>query len=212
MNRSIERINTLIERNKDLEIVPLAADFSKPAEIQELIQKIKTRGIIPTAIVHLPAAKISYIRFKNLTWEFLEQEMQIQLRSLLEVLRSFMPAMSKSKRGKVILVLSSYTYGIPPKFLTHYITVKYALLGLMKSVAAEYSDKNVTVNAISPSLIETAFLSQVPEEIVQMSAENSPLKRNATVDDIAPVINFLLSKDSDYMTGINLQVTGGTSF
>ena len=119
--------------------------------------------------------------------------------------------MAKAKGGRVITMLSSVTLGVPPKALTKYITVKYALLGLMKALASEYANKKVTVNCISPSMVETQFLSNLDKRIVQLTAEAHPLKRNAVVGDIIPVILMLLSDDSAYINGVNIPITGGNN-
>ena len=124
----------------------------------------------------------------------------------------FLPKMAKLRKGKVIIILSSYVLGVPPKALTHYTTIKYALLGLVKSLASEYSDKNIQINAVSPSMIDTKFLDNINEKFVELNAYNHPLKRNATVDDIAPIIKMLISKESDYINGVNIPITGGSAF
>jgi 3-oxoacyl-[acyl-carrier protein] reductase len=100
------------------------------------------------------------------------------------------------KRGKVVCMLSSVVLNIPPKALAQYTTVKYALLGLVKSLASEYADKNIQINAVSPSMVETKFLDNINEKFVELSAYNHPLKRNAVVDDIAPIIKKLISKET----------------
>ena len=101
---------------------------------------------------------------------------------------------------------------IPPKALTQYTTVKYALLGLVRSLASEYSDKNIQINAVSPSMVETKFLDTIDEKIVELNAYNHPLKRNAKVKDITPIIKMLASNESDYINGINIPITGGIIF
>ena len=136
----------------------------------------------------------------------------ISLKSIILILNIFLPKLAKQKEGKVVIMLSSVVMNIPPKALTQYTTVKYALLGLVKSLASEYSDKNIQINAISPSMIETKFLNNINEKFVELSAYNHPLKRNAKVDDITPIIQMLISKESDYMNGINIPITGGSVF
>jgi 3-oxoacyl-[acyl-carrier protein] reductase len=101
---------------------------------------------------------------------------------------------------------------VPPKALAHYTTTKYALLGLMKALAAEYADKHISINAVSPSMTETSFLSGLPVKLIELSAAAHPLKRNASTQDIAPIIKFLLSSDADYIGGANVPVTGGSVF
>ena len=74
-------------------------------------------------------------------------------------------------------MLSSVTINLPPKALVHYTTIKYALLGLVKSLASEYGNKNIQINALSPSMIETKFLENINEKIIEINAHNHPLKR-----------------------------------
>ena len=120
--------------------------------------------------------------------------------------------MAKLKKGKVLIMLSSYVLGVPPKALSHYTSIKYAMLGLAKSLASEYADKNIQVNTVSPSMIETKFLDNINEKFVELSAYSHPLKRNAQVDDITPIIKMLISKESDYISGVNIPITGGSIF
>lgn len=106
-------------------------------------------------------------------------------------------------------MLSAVTLGMPPKFMSSYVTVKYALLGLIKSMAIEYADKGITVNAISPNMMETQFLDEIDERIVEMNKEQSAMKRNTGVDETVAGIMFLLSENAGYMNGVNLNMTGG---
>jgi 3-oxoacyl-[acyl-carrier protein] reductase len=106
-------------------------------------------------------------------------------------------------------MLSSYVEKTVPKANSPYIVGKFALLGLMKSLVSEYATSNIQVNAVSPSLMETNFLSNLPELISEMTAQQHPLKRNAMPTDVVPVIRFLLSKESDYINGANISVNGG---
>jgi len=66
------------------------------------------------------------------------------------------------------------------------------------------------VNSVSPSTIETRFLSDVPHLNIEQSAQSNPQKRNAVVDDIVPVFKFRLSDESGYITGQNVIISGGS--
>jgi 3-oxoacyl-[acyl-carrier protein] reductase len=120
--------------------------------------------------------------------------------------------MAKDGFGKIVFMLSSVCYGVPPKTLAHYTTTKYALLGLMKALAAEYADKHISINAVSPSMMDTSFLSELPAKLIEISAAAHPLKRNASTREVAPIIKFLLSRDADYITGANIPIAGGSVF
>jgi len=106
-------------------------------------------------------------------------------------------------------MLSSVTISTPPKYLMSYNMIKFTLLGLMKSLVSDYSGKRININAVSPSMINTKFLSNIDSRIIELNATNSNENKNADICDIVPTIKFLLSKDSNYINGINLNVSNG---
>ena len=76
-------------------------------------------------------------------------------------------------------------------------------------MAVEYAGKGITINGISPEMIETKFLSETPELIVKSNARENPLGRNLVVGDVVPAIKFLLSDQAGCITGQNIAITGG---
>ena len=204
----------LIENSKLIKnkLVTIHADLSIEKDIHEMLNQITSEYGIPDKIIHLAAPRLLSIRFKDVTWNDFEKDINISLKSIVLILNRFLPHLAKEKYGKVVIMLSSNVLGVPPKALAHYTTVKYAMLGLVKSLASEYAEKNITVNAISPSMIETKFLSNINEKLIEASAYYNPLKRNAYVTDIVPTILLLLSKQSDYINGINIPITAGGIF
>ncbi|MBE5884329.1 MAG: SDR family oxidoreductase [Lachnospiraceae bacterium] len=190
-------------------IIPLEADFRNSEEVSAMIQRIKDEGDIPNHIVHLPAPKAYNKQFHKDDWDNYEAAWEISVHSIVTILKAFMPVMAKAGYGRVVFMLSSVTRNQPPKFQSCYVTIKYALLGLMKSLSAEYMSKGITVNGISPDMMETKFLSELPHLIIEQNAENSPLGRNVYVEEILPVIAYLLSDAGAAMTGENIAITGG---
>lgn len=207
-NHSAEKLLEIKERLGD-KLVLLQADFSEREGVSELIARINEGNYSPDHIVHLPAQKIFHQKFSKCSWEEYQSGIDISLQSIVLLLQKYLPIMSKKKYGKVIFMLTSCVLNMPPKYQASYVTVKYALLGLMKSLSVEYADKGITVNGVSPDMIETKFLSQVPELIVQKNAMDSPLGRNLTVADVIPAFEYLLSDAADAVTGQNLGITGG---
>ena len=193
-------------------VITLQANLLKEDEVNTLISTIETNYGIPNKIIHLAAPKFENIRFKDIEWDNFQGDINISLKSIVLILNRFLPKLAKQKRGKVVVMLSSVVVNIPPKALTQYTTLKYALLGLVKSLASEYSSKNIQVNAVSPSMVETKFLNNINEKLVELNAYNHPLKRNAIVNDITPIIKMLISKESDYINGVNIPITGGSVF
>jgi 3-oxoacyl-[acyl-carrier protein] reductase len=204
----------LIELSKNIpnKIITLKANLSSESDITNFLNTIELNYGIPNKIVHLAAPQFENIRFKDINWTSFQNDLNISLKSIVLILNRFLPKLVKEKNGKIVFMLSSVTLNIPPKALTQYTTVKYALLGLVKSLASEYADKNIQINAVSPSMIETKFLENINEKFVELNAYNHPLKRNARVEDVVPIIKMLLSNESDYINGINIPITGGSIF
>ncbi len=204
----------LVKLSKEIknQLIPLQADLSNEDDINALIEKIQTEYGTPNKIVQLAASRVENIRFKEVQWSDFQKDMNITLKSSVMFLTAFLPQLAREKRGKVVIMLSSYVLGVPPKALAHYTTIKYALLGLVKSLASEYDNKNIQINAISPSMIDTKFLDNINEKFVELNAYNHPLKRNALVEDITPTIKMLISKESDYINGVNIPITGGSIY
>lgn len=190
-------------------IIPIQANFSELESTKKFILKIKESEDFPDHIVHLSAPKVHSVRFHKDSWESYQRELDTSLRSITMILQEFIPKMSKKKYGKIVFMLSAYLAGVSPKFQSPYIIVKYALLGLMRNLASEYAGKGITVNGVSPDMMETKFLSELPELIKELSAQSSPIGRNIYVQEVIPTIEFLLSSGSDRLSGQNIAIMGG---
>lgn len=201
-------------RNK---VRPLRADFCSLDDVLGMIETIRARFGSLEQIVHFPALELRYARLSEFDWDSFEIDMQIQLRSLLTVLKAFLPKTGKSSRAetagmKIILMLSSVVLGMPPKYMAAYTMVKYAQLGLLRALTAEYAEQNVRIYGISPSMIETRFVDGIPAKARELSALQNPTRRNATPKDVIPLIEFLLSPNANYINGCNIPITGGYIF
>ncbi len=190
-------------------LILLRGNFLDEEDTYNFVKEIKNMNKIPTHIVHLPAGKFENIKFNKITWKKFQTDINIALRSLIIILNTFMPIMSKNKFGRIIVMLTSCTTNIPPKYLSSYVVSKYALLGLVKALSTEYADKGIRINGISPTMIETKFLQNVPELLVQQNAINSPTGANLTVDEVLPLIEFLLHDSAGSITGQNIAITNG---
>ena len=85
---------------------------------------------MPEYILHAPAVPIENLRFTELSWHDFDLQINVQVKSFMMIIQGVIKKMSRSKFGRVIVILSSYTLNVPPKFLAGYVTAKYALMGL----------------------------------------------------------------------------------
>ena len=207
MNEKLESL--MRDIGSETAIQGIEADFSVPGAAGDLIERIRKSSILPNHIVHLPAPKLYNKQFHKDSWDNTEAGWEISVHSVSDILRAFIPDMMKTRYGRVVFMLTSNTVGIPAKYQSSYVTVKYALLGLMKALSAEYADKGITFNGVSPDMMETGFLQNLPDLIIEQNAANSPLGRNIRIDEVIPVIEYMLSDRGAAMTGQNIAITGG---
>ena len=185
------------------------ADLSLTEGPDIICNYIKEQGLLVTHVLHLAASAFSHVKIKKWDEEKVRREMQIQFFSFASMMKEILPKMAKSGYGRVCVMLSSYVLGTPPKFMSDYVAVKSALLGYVKAAAAEYGEKGICINGISPNMMETKFLQNIDEKIVKMTAESSALKRNIRVEETVSGIAYLLSDEASYVNGTNLNLSGG---
>lgn len=92
---------------------------------------------------------------------------------------------------------------------TNYSATKAGVIGMSKSWAKELGPKNVRVNVVAPGFIVTDMTAKVPEKVLQMVADKTPLKKLGQPEDIAQAYLYLASDDAKFITGTVLSVDGG---
>ena len=185
-------------------------DLTDGQALDLFLKDVQANFPTPTHLVHLPALRMINTKFKKFDEERFELDLSVQVRSAIRICKTFLPAMAKAKRGRVLFMLTSYQIGVPPKNATAYVMVKSMLGGFARSLAIEYAQYGITVNCVAPSMMETKFLADTSDLIVQAAAEANPMGRNAQVSDVVPAMAFLLSDEAGFITGAVLPITGGS--
>jgi len=91
----------------------------------------------------------------------------------------------------------------------NYAASKAGVFGLTKTVAREFASRNVTCNAIAPGFIETAMTQALSEKVREELANQIPMGRLGTPDDVAEGVLFLVSEAANYITGQVININGG---
>lgn len=206
--RSSEEIEKIAVNYPNARVLPMQADLSDLKQVRRLVSDISEREITPTHIVDFCAADFTYTRFSEWNSELVNKDMTIQVYALAEILRTFIPTMVQDGKGKIVVMLSASMFSPPPKNLSGYVTVKYALLGLIKCISSEYGDKGININGISPEMVNTKFLRNIGRKIKEMTAERNSRHRNLEVRDVIPTVLFLLSDEAEFINGVNVNLSG----
>lgn len=184
-------------------------DLSKTDGVEQLIRQIDATGLPIHRLAFLAAPRLQLKRFQKLDWSDFQVHFNVEAYTAFHLLRAYLPKMAALKRGKIVFVLSSVLDGKPPQGMADYVVSKHAMLGLMKAAAAEYAAKHICINAVSPSMMETKFLNEIPGIVIEQSAESHPRRANATPSEIIPLLRFLLSDEAGFVTGQNIVASGG---
>lgn len=117
-------------------------------------------------------------------------------------------SMMRQRYGKIVNI-SSVVGIIGNAAQASYSASKAGLIGLTKSTAKELSAKGIRCNAIAPGFIETDMTKTLPEKVVQKFIESTPLGYAGKPEDVANLVMFLCSEESDYITGEVIRIDGG---
>lgn len=159
-------------------------------------------------LVYFPGS-INLKPFKNLKVEDFYNDFEINVIGIINSLKFYMPYLNKECS---IIFVSSLAAKIGMPFHSSISAAKSAILGLSRSLAAEFAP-NFRVNSISPSLFESKMSSRFlkNEKARERIQNNNPLKTIGNPQDISSLIDFLLSSDSKWITGQDISIDGGMS-
>jgi 3-oxoacyl-[acyl-carrier protein] reductase len=203
---SAKRVAGEIEKNGG-EAVAFKTDVSSSAEVEEMIGKVVEKYSRIDILVNNAG-----ITRDNLLMRMNEEEwdivLKINLKSAFLCTKHVIRHMMKQRSGKIVNI-SSVVGVMGNAGQVNYASSKAGLIGLTKSTAKEVASRNVQVNAVAPGYIETEMTVHLPEEIKKGFLANIPSKRPGSPEDVARVVSFLVSPDSDYVTGQVIHVDGG---
>ena len=195
------------------ELLPIAADVSKAEEVRRVVDTVVARfkridilfnnvGIVPHGKIHLTA---------ETEWD---RAMTINVKSMYLLCHKVIPLFLHQGEG-VILNTSSATAlrSVPDR--AAYNTSKGAVLSLTRSMAIDYVGDNIRVNCLCPGTVDTpSFRQRIaafpdPPEALRQFVARQPMGRLGTADEIAQAALYLVSDESQFVTGAALSVDGG---
>lgn len=149
--------------------------------------------------------------FELLDMKNIELTVQANLMGFLRISKALIPHWKLQSWGSVVIISSLYGF-FSRKGRLPYAISKHALIGAMKTMAIEFGEYGVMVNAVSPGYIDTKMTSKNNSpEVIQKLVSGIPVRRLGSPDDIARAVSFLVSPQNHYVNGLDLVVDGGYS-
>ena len=149
------------------------------------------------------------------SWEYpiadWQQVIDVDLNSVYYCCRSIIPIMRDQDYGRIVNVSSIAGKEGNPNAAA-YSAAKAGVIALTKSIAKETSDKNISVNCITPAAAKTRFFDQISTEHIEYMLSKIPRGRFVLVEEIASMVAWLVSEENSFTTGGVFDLSGGRAF
>ena len=204
---------TLVELNSEYPNIKVSElDSTNNDEIQKFVKTLDKVNVLFNAVGFVHHGTILECADKD--WDF---SLNVNIKSMFYMCKAILPLMIKQKNGSIINVSScaSSLKGFPNRFV--YGTTKGAVIGLTKSIAADFVKQNIRCNSIAPGTVFSPSwqdrVNQSPDPIQAKKdfIARQPMGRLGTAEEIAAVAVYLASDDATFTTGTTISVDGGIS-
>jgi 3-oxoacyl-[acyl-carrier protein] reductase len=189
--------------------IGLHCDVSSASSVQAAIEEVR-RQLGPIQIlVNNAGITGRTVPLWELEESDLDQVYAVNLKGVFLMCHAVISEMLAQGYGRILNVASIAGQEGNPTLIPYSCT-KAAVIGLTKALAKEVAGKgNITVNAISPAVIRTKILDAIAKETVQYMVSRIPMGRTGTIEEIAALVHFLVSKESSFTTGQCYDISGG---
>jgi 3-oxoacyl-[acyl-carrier protein] reductase len=184
----------------------IGCDVSKRNEVESMVQKtLEVFGKLDILVNNAARADFKpFLRLKDEDWD---KAMESNLKGQFICAQTAARAMIKNKWGRIINI-ASISSGIGNAFplMSHYTASKGGVIGLTRAMALELAPYDINVNAVCPGAIDTGI---IPREMTKRMIARIPKGRLGRPEEVANLVVFLASQESEYMTGSAVVIDGG---
>ena len=188
--------------------IAIQADVTRFEQVQKMVAEAKDRYGAIHVLVNNAVRDYKPIPFLNLTWDEIQMDLDVIAKGAFNCCREVIPLMLEAGGGKIINI-SSVAVDNPPPDQAKYVLAKSALVGLTRSLSVEFAARNIQVNLVVPSFVETDLVSHIQEGFRKKIAQDTPMQRHASPVEVAQAVLFLASSHASFTTGQKIMVTGG---
>jgi NAD(P)-dependent dehydrogenase (short-subunit alcohol dehydrogenase family) len=186
---------------------PYSVDVADPAAVEATMRRVVT-DLGPVDALVSAAGHYEETPIADITHAQLHRMLRVHLGGLRNITRAALPSMMERRRGSVVAITSELAVG-GGDGEAHYAAAKGAIIGLVRSLAAEVAAHGVRVNAVAPGPTDTPLLAadspwRAPDYLATL-----PARRLARPEEVAEVVRYLVGDDAAFCTGEVLSPNSG---
>ena len=188
-------------------VVGVQCDVTDPAQVEAAFAQVETAlGSVEVLVANAGITRDTLLmRMSDEDWD---QVIATNLTGAFRVARRAARPMIRGRFGRIVFI-SSVVGQMGSAGQVNYAASKSGLVGMARSLARELGSRGITANVVAPGFVETDMTAELGEDLVKKYAEQIPLGRLGSVDDIAGTVEFLASDAAGYITGAVIPVDGG---
>jgi NAD(P)-dependent dehydrogenase (short-subunit alcohol dehydrogenase family) len=190
--------------------IAVPTDVGDADAVRQLVERtVQTFGRLDLAFNNAAGGGLPPTPLADVPVDAYDTAIAITLRSVFLSMKFEIPAILQTGEGGAIVNMSS-TAGLEAVGgLAGYVSAKHGVIGLTKTAALDYGDRNIRVNAVAPGPILTDNLARAGEEAQRQAASAMPIRRVGQPDEVARVVVWLCSDRASYITGATIPIDGG---
>jgi 3-oxoacyl-[acyl-carrier protein] reductase len=188
-------------------VLGVPCDVTDPEQVEMAFSHVESAlGNVEVLVANAGVTRDTLLmRMSDEDWD---QVIATNLTGAFRVARRAARPMIRSRFGRIIF-MSSVVGQMGSAGQVNYAAAKSGLVGMARSLARELGSRGVTTNVVAPGFIETDMTAELGDDLVKKYAEQIPLGRFGSVDDIAGAVEFLAGEAASYITGALIPVDGG---
>jgi 3-oxoacyl-[acyl-carrier protein] reductase len=188
-------------------VVGVQCDVTDPAQVEAAFAQVESAlGNVEVLVANAGITRDTLLmRMSDEDWD---QVIGTNLTGAFRVARRAARPMIRGRFGRIVFI-SSVVGQMGSAGQVNYAASKSGLVGMARSLARELGSRGITANVVAPGFVETDMTAELGEDLVKKYAEQIPLGRLGSVDDIAGTVEFLASDAAGYITGAVIPVDGG---
>jgi NAD(P)-dependent dehydrogenase (short-subunit alcohol dehydrogenase family) len=188
-------------------VLGVQCDVTDPPQVEAAFAQVESNlGAIEVVVANAGITRDTLLlRMSDDDWD---QVIATNLTGAFRVARRAARPMIRARFGRIVFI-SSVVGQLGSAGQVNYAASKAGLLGMARSLARELGSRGVTANVVAPGFIETDMTAELGEDLVKKYAEQIPMGRFGSADDVAGAVEFLSSDAAGYITGALIPVDGG---